>query len=110
MGWGEAHGPSIHQLTLEPGAEQRFREFHARNPAVYDALVAHARQLRQRGYQRCGLRMLWEVLRWESMLAVHGRDDGYRLNDHLIPHYARLIMDQELDLAGMFETRGLRAD
>lgn len=86
----------------------RFRTFHASNPRIYDLLVALARQAKQAGRDRIGIRMLWEVVRWNLILSTTG-DEEFKLNDHLVPHYARLIMANEPDLRGLFETRALRS-
>lgn len=82
-----------------------FAEHHAKHPEVYEALVRLARQARSRGHQRIGIGMLWEVLRWETTIGDHGAE--YRLNNDHRSRYARLVMDQEADLAGIFETRSL---
>lgn len=83
-----------------------FAAHHAAHPEVYAALVRLARQARARGHDRIGIGMLWEVLRWETTIGDPAGE--YRLNNDLRSRYARLIMDQEADLAGVFETRGLR--
>ncbi len=36
--------------------------------------------------------------------------EPWRLNDHHLPYYARLIMRDEPDLTGLFETRRSPAD
>lgn len=87
----------------------RFLRFHRDNPNVYRELVAMARELRSAGHARFGLRMLWETLRWRRMLATSD-PSGYKLNDHYIAHYARMMMDSEPDLAGVFETRAIRSE
>lgn len=88
--------------------QARFVRFHQANPSVYRELVAMARELRSAGHDRFGLRMLWETLRWRRMLATSD-PSGYKLNDNYISRYARLIMRREPDLAGVFETRAIRA-
>jgi len=102
------------QLKLSPYTQQRriadrFAAFHAENPAVYDELVALARRAADRGHKRMGIDMLFNVIRWNRMLATTDDGTGFKLNDHYRSHYSRLIMQQEPDLAGMFETRKLTA-
>lgn len=84
--------------------ESRFEEFHRQHPHVYQELVRLARQAVSAGRRRLGIRMLWERLRWT--LYVERKGDDYKLNDHLTAPYSRLIMRQEPDLRGLFETRG----
>ena len=56
-----------------------------------------------------GIRTLWEVLRWRLTVEVEHAPDDFRLNDHLTSRYARLVMEQEPDLVGVFELRELRS-
>lgn len=87
--------------------DARFAAFHHAHPEVYDTLARLARQARAQGRERCGIKLLVEVARWETFLA--GREDGYRLNNSLVSRYARRLMDREPDLRGFFETRELRS-
>lgn len=86
--------------------EREFRAFHAANPQVYVYLVQLARQSLGAGKPRVGIGMLWEVLRWRFWLETESADE-YKLNNNHRSRYARLIMAQETDLAGVFETREL---
>ena len=88
--------------------DERFSEFHANNPGVYDELVALARRARARGHRRLGIELCFGALRWNRMVETTG-ENGFKLNDHFTSRYARLIMAQEPDLAGFFETRVLRS-
>lgn len=93
---------------LEPTSEtiaERFDTFHRENPHVYRELVRLARMLKVRGHQKIGIAMLFEQLRWQYALATSDMS-GYKLNNNYRAHYARLIMDRELDLSGIFEVRG----
>ena len=90
--------------------QNRFERFHSRNPAVYSGLVKLARRGKAAGRTKLGIGMLYEVLRWEWIITgLPADDEQYKLNDHYRSRYARLIMDKEPDLAGIFEIRGLRA-
>lgn len=86
-----------------PSRADRFADFHARNPHIYLELVRFARQVKAAGRSRIGIRLVWERLRWDLMLTTDS--DDWKLNDHLTAPYARLIMEQEADLAGIFEVR-----
>lgn len=80
-----------------------FRDFHAANPNVYSELVTLARKLRARGHQRYSIAGLFEVLRFRHALKTVG--DDRKLNNSYKPYFARLIMENEPDLRGFFETR-----
>lgn len=90
--------------------EQDFWTFHAANPHVYRRLVVLARELVGRGHTKLGIGMLFEVLRWQSMLATALDHTGLLLNNSYRSYYAREIMRREPDLDGAFETRRLRID
>ena len=85
--------------------QEAFQKFHTDNPHVYDELVALARGLVAAGHRLIGIGMLFEVLRWQQMLATTG--DTFKLNNNYRSRYARLIMDREIDLRYVFETRRL---
>lgn len=86
--------------------KDKFTQFHANNPHIYDALVQVARRLRDRGIKRYSIAGLFEVVRFE--LAISTVDNsGFKLGNDYKPHYSRLIMAQEPDLGGMFTTHQL---
>lgn len=87
--------------------EGRFQKFHRQNPEVYQRLLEMARELKDFGHKKIGIQMLFEVLRWETMMQTTG--DKYKINNSYASRYARLIMDQEPDLEGIFEVRGLKS-
>lgn len=84
--------------------QMRFTRFHARNPIIYQTLVFLARKAKARGAARIGIGHLWEVMRW-TLWIESGSRDSYKMNNNFRSRYARLIMDSEPDLVGIFETR-----
>lgn len=88
--------------------DQDFAQFHRDNPLVYDALVRLARQAKARGHERIGIKMLFEVVRWEMFLKTSDAASDFKLNNNYTSRYARLIMASEPDLAGIFFVRDLR--
>ena len=87
--------------------QSEFQEFHFRNPQVYNELVRLARVALARGRKQIGIGWLWEVLRWNFMMAAPA--DDFKMNNNHRSRYARLIMSQEADLLGVFEIRELRS-
>ncbi|HWB35961.1 MAG TPA: hypothetical protein VHA75_08050 [Rugosimonospora sp.] len=86
----------------------KFREFHGKHPEVYELLVALARQWVERmPGRRCGIQNLLEVARWQYTLRT---GTAPALNNSFAAFYSRLIMAQNPDLAGLFETRRSVAD
>ena len=84
--------------------EREFKDFHAEHPEVYWELVKLARTWQANGSAKLGIATLFEVLRWNSYINP-AKDSGYKLNNNYRALYARLIMDQEQDLKGIFELR-----
>lgn len=87
-------------------------DFHCDHPEVYrtlsrladEWLAAHGRT------RKCGMKMLWERLRWEHAIGNLG-DSDFKLNNNYTSLYARYMMN-ELGgrYAGMFETRERRSE
>ena len=63
------------------------------------------RQAQRRGQRKIGIKMLWEVMRWNRLQ----RNETYELNNNYHSRYARLIMQKEPGLAGIFDTRELKS-
>ena len=93
--------------TLAPpsDADVAFWTFHRKHPEVYDALARLARQGVRAGKTKLGIGMLYEVVRWERIIArLPARDEQWKLNNNYRSRYARLIME-EPGLAGIFDVR-----
>jgi len=102
----------VTQLAIDdqrPDAiQRRFEAFHAANPHVYRLIVHRAREARAAGVQRVGMAAIFERIRWDRMISTGGHGIPFKLNDHFTSRYARLVMEQEPDLDGLFEVRELR--
>ncbi len=88
---------------------REFNDFHAQHPEIYVQLVRLARSWKANGSQKLGIATLFEVLRWNSHMNP-AKDGGYKLNNNYRALYARLIMNKEPDLAGLFELRERTAE
>jgi hypothetical protein len=88
--------------------EAAFERYHRDNPQVYAALRRFALEAKAAGRARLGIAALFERLRWWSIVEAKG--DAFKVNNTYRAHYARLLMRQEPDLAGFFETRRSAAD
>jgi hypothetical protein len=103
------HQRTIDEILGTKSPDELFAEFHEANPHVYDELVKAARLFReQTGRDKCGMSLLFGRARWVLSLQTSG--DAFRLNNNFVPFYSRLVMAQEPDLAGMFDTRRSVAD
>jgi len=92
-----------------PSPEQTIREafirFQRENPHIERELVRMCREARASGANRIGIGMLFEVMRWNHVLATGG--DDFKLNNNYRSYYARLIMHRYPDLKDIFELRKL---
>lgn len=87
-----------------------FERFHAAHPEVYAGLVTLARRWRAHGPAPWSIDAAYHVLRWERRIAgLPDADEEYKLNNNYTSRYARLILDNCPDLAGIFATRELRS-
>jgi len=87
--------------------DERFADFHHKNPHVYRNLVRLAIDDQSRGLHR-GIKALFETLRYEYEETEHEPSD-YKINNDFSSRYARLIMRSVPRLSGHFETRALKA-
>ncbi len=85
---------------------KKFEQFHKDNPKVYRELVSLAHQAKERGRSKIGMRMLYEVVRWNRYLRTTDKD--YKLNNDYCAFYARKIVDDYPELEGLFELRNLK--
>lgn len=101
--------PKIVPADARLPLRERFQKFHSDNPAVYRHLVRLARErIARTGEKHLGIAALVEVLRWD--VAVQTLSTEWKFDNSLRAPMARLIMAQEPDLAGVFETRRSVAD
>lgn len=89
--------------------DRQFQQFHNDNPEVFAQLRALALRWVEAGASRVGIATLFETLRYTSALAGVRDGQGYRLNNNYRSRYARLLMEQEPRLAGLFQLRTIRA-
>lgn len=88
--------------------QDRFELFHRDNPTVLDEIVKLARERRVAGWRRCGMKAIFERLRWDRGPVTEG--DDFRLNNNFHAFYARLTVSAAPDLEGFFEMRRQRVE
>lgn len=87
--------------------QERFESFHALNPWVYEALEKLTADWIAAGHARVGMKMMFEVLRWQVGRTTTG--DEFKLNNSLTSRYARFIVNEHPEWETYFETRELKA-
>jgi hypothetical protein len=101
--------PEFKPVTGAGSIQQRFEQFHRLNPWVYAALERLATEYVGRGRKRIGIRMLWEVVRWNFNMRTTDPTSEFRTNDHFHSRYVRLLVEKHPEWNGLFEMRKLRA-
>lgn len=88
--------------------KERFSNSLRRQPEIYVEFLRRTREAQANANGgRCGARLIWERMRWYFRFEREG-GEAYKLKDHFIAYYARLVMVREPDLRGFFEIRELR--
>src|ERR1035437_540488 len=78
------------KTNKEKTLDQRFLEFHRKNPAVYERFIRHAFELRAAGRTKGSAGAIFERMRWDDM--VSGTGEEASLNNNYRSRYARLVM------------------
>lgn len=95
---------------LVESGEYRFREWLKENMGIYCYFVRFAKTMKEvRDSKYYSARMIWERIRWETMLAEESKSGAVlKLNNNYAPFMARLVMKANPELEGMFQKRGVR--
>lgn len=84
---------------------KEFDNFHFNNPHVYTEIVRLARQVKKRGHKRYGIKAIFEVIRFHSIMETRG--DPFKINNNYAPYYSRMVMNENKDLEGFFQLRSI---
>lgn len=87
----------------------KFLDFHTKNPQVYLLFERFAKQLIERGHKKLGARMIIERIRWEAATGGAKDDDGFKINNMFIAHYARTFIKNNPQYTEYFELREIKA-
>lgn len=101
------HLEAVNYSSFE-SIEARFKEFHRRNPHVYDILKSLSLQVRRNGRSKYAIASLVEVLRWSYSVQTKGAD--FKLSNDFRAFYARKLMRENPELAEFFALRPSVAD
>ena len=88
--------------------DSQFAKFHRANPHIYEGLKRLALDARQCGVRRLGIQLLIEKMRYDH--AIDTKGDDLKINNNYSASYARLLMVNNSELIGFFETRKSKAD
>lgn len=98
----------IESIELTENTEENFEKFHEANPHIYEILVNMTRRLVGAGRRVVGIKALFEIIRWNYSIQTEHQD--FKINNNYAPLYARMIMENNPDLDGVFKTRRLKSE
>ena len=93
--------------TITP-ARQRWLDWHAANPNVYELFKQFAFEAIDRGHRRLSAWLVVNRIRWETTVETNGGD--FKLSNDFIAYYARLFMDEFPQHRGFFRTKQLKGE
>jgi hypothetical protein len=81
-----------HELfeDIVPHILERFWDFHSANPNIFILFLRFAREVQAAGYSKYSIRAIHERIRWH--LNIENRDGLFKMNDHHMPCYSRLLI------------------
>jgi hypothetical protein len=87
--------------------DSQFREFHTRNPHIFEEITKRAFALRAAGQSKIGISLIFESMRYDAAIKTLSRD--FKLNNNFRSRYSRLLLDTFPTLRGVITTRTLQA-
>ncbi len=90
----------------------RFELYDRMNPDVYSAFKKFSGDLRAAGRSRASAALIFERIRWETMVRRAVREPGLpvlKLNNSYRAFYARKLAAEDRSFDGFFETRVQRS-
>ncbi len=87
--------------------DKKFWAFHHENPQVFRKLEELTEEAYVRGRKKIGIGMIFEVLRWNSIMQTEG--DNYKLNNSYRSRYVRILVDAHPEYKDLFETRKIHS-
>jgi len=99
----------MNDSTSRNTIQERFQQFHTDNPWIFKKLLSMTTDLMRKGKSKCGIKMLWEVLRWEVEIGTITVGKDFKLNNNYTSRYARMISDHHPMYAKIFSLRDLRS-
>lgn len=83
----------------------KYKEWDAANPQFYPLFCRFTEQLLNRGHRNIGVALIFERIRWESMIRTEG--EPFKLNNNYRSIYARRFMRDFPAYEGCFRLRSL---
>lgn len=88
--------------------DEKFKEFHEKNPKVYQLFKMQVQKALQRGKKKMSSKTILGFIRWEIYLQTHSNDE-FKINDAYTSRYARLFIEDHPQYENIFNLRKLRS-
>lgn len=88
----------------------QFRDFHSRNPQVYQMFKEVSNRLISRSVPHLSSKFIWEIVRYEVYMHVDRREwDKYKLNNNFTAYYGRMFVEEFPEFKKKFEFRTIKS-
>ncbi len=88
---------------FEQSNYEKFLEFDAENPVIYELFVSYAKQVKDAGHKRFSAEAIINRIRWH--VSVETRGDSFKINNNHKPFYARKLVKEYPEFEGFFQFR-----
>jgi hypothetical protein len=88
----------------KPTTEERFAEFDAAHPEVWEMYQRFAYELRRRGITRGSTQQILGRVRWETQVNPN-HDGGFKVDERFKKLYAKKLVEHDPSFDGFFEFR-----
>lgn len=96
-------------FTFPDEVEKKFREYHEKNPHIYDAFEMLTLRTIKKGFKHYGSKGIFEILRWRTGIQAGG-DDPFKINNNFAPLYSRLFEEKHPEHIGFFRKKKSKFD
>jgi hypothetical protein len=94
---------ALSEYDNRPALRARFFKFHRANPLIFHEIKKRAHEIKATGRSSYAIRTITESIRWDFDRQTTG--DVFKLNDHYVPMYVRLLIGRYPEFDGLFELR-----
>lgn len=83
-------------------------DYDRENPLIWEYFVHFTFEMINKGYKKVGSKMIFERIRWESMIRTEAKP--FKVNNNYTPYYARKFEREYPDHKGIFCMRDAKID
>ena len=93
---------TVVDTEAETALKKKFREFHDKNPRVWELLQRFTFQIINKGFKNYSVNAVFERIRWHT--DVETSDPEFKLCNNHRAYYSRMFMDKYPEHEGFFRT------